>query len=402
MAPRFSLFSRLFSGNQFGFLLLMLITLPGLLGQGSLFAQNTQSTETGASTLAQQERPFWGPRLATRNAADLERLLPLELQPQVDVLPSTPKVKIPEKYNVALIGQRKVDQGVNFYSLDKEIAMGRQMAQELEARSQMLQDTVIVDYINELGQRLARRSDIKEPLTIKVVDSDEVNAFALPGGYFYVNTGLILAAQSEAELAAVMAHEIAHIAARHATKNMTKVQIWNLASIPMMFLGGPVGMAVREVSSLAMPMGINKFSRDAEREADLLGIEYQYAAGYDPNAFVDFFERIKTGKKPNAVAQAFSSHPMNQDRIRRAQKTIQTMLPPREDYVEDTSQFQAVQQRLQGRLQLKPAFGSTAGGKGPVLRRDRAGTGSTKRQPQDGQQQDEQQPESDRPTLKRR
>jgi predicted Zn-dependent protease len=325
----------------------------------------------------------------------------MELQPQVEVAPETfkPAAKIPKKYDVSLIGQRKVDQGVNFYSIDKEIAMGKEMAQELEAQSQMLNDAVVSNYVEELGQRLARRSDIKEPLIIKVVDSDEVNAYALPGGYFYVNTGLILAAQSEAELTAVMAHEIAHIAARHATKNMTKVQIWNLASIPMMFFGGPIGMAVQQVSALALPLSINKFSRDAEREADLLGIEYQYAAGYDPNAFIDFFERLKTGrKKPNAVAQAFATHPMNQERIRKAEKTISTLLPPHDDYVVDTSQFHAMQQRLLGRLQIKTAPGTF--GSGPVLRRDRAGTQSPKGQQPDDQQPDDQQ--SDRPTLKRR
>jgi len=327
-----------------------------------------------------------------RSADDLNSLLQLAKPPQVEVSlgANQSKVKVPEKYNVSLIGQRRVDQGVNFYSLDKEMMMGKQMAQELEARSTMLRDQDVTQYVNELGQRLARTSDIKEPLVIKVVDSDEVNAYALPGGYFYVNTGLILAAQSESELAAVMAHEIAHIAARHATRNMTKVQIWNIVSIPMMFVGGPVGMAVREVSTLALPMSINKFSRDAEREADLLGIEYAYAAGYDPNAFVEFFERIKpSGKdKQNVVAKAFASHPMNQDRIRKAQKEIETMLPARNDYVVDTSEFHQVQTRLLGSLNMKPAFG-TRSGSGPVLRRPNEG----------GQPQT---PGSGKPELKRR
>jgi Zn-dependent protease with chaperone function len=392
MAPRFMLFTRLLSHVLFVSLFtLVLIALPGSPGLHQLLAQAPPVTNAGA--------------VVSRSPDDLERLLPMELQPPVDVSPNTfkpaaqPAAKIPKKYDVSLIGQRKVDQGVNFYSIDKEIAMGKGMAQELEAQSQMLSDAVVCNYVEELGQRLARSSDIKEPLIIKVVDSDEVNAYALPGGYFYVNTGLILAAQSEAELTAVMAHEIAHIAARHATKNMTKVQIWNLASIPMMFFGGPIGMVVQQVSALALPLSINKFSRDAEREADLLGIEYQYAAGYDPNAFIEFFERLKTGRKPNAVAQAFATHPMNQERIRKAQKTISTLLPPHDDYVVDTSQFHAMQQRLLGRLQIKTAPGATFGN-GPVLRRDKAGTQSPKGQQPDDQQPDDQQ--SDRPTLKRR
>lgn len=407
MAPRLVRFSRHFS-RKLRELLAVSILLLLVTQLQTLVAQTSAVPQAGAMPSPSRNSGCCGdPGVVERGRAALDQLLPMELAPTIEVKPepnvppAIPKVKIPQKYDVGLIGQRRVDQGVNFYSMDKEMAMGKQMAQELEARSQLLHDEVIANYVNELGQRLARRSDIKEPLVIKVVDSDEVNAFALPGGYFYVNTGLILAAQSEAELAAVMAHEIAHIAARHATKNMTKVQIWNLASIPMMFLGGPIGMAVREASSLAMPMGINKFSRDAEREADLLGIEYQYAAGYDPNAFVEFFERIKTGKKkPNAVAQAFSSHPMNSDRIKRAQKEIETMLPPRDDYVVDTSEFQTMQRRLQGRLQLNPAFG-VGGGNGPVLRRGRQGSSTSKGPQQEGQAQDDQQPD-DRPTLKRR
>ncbi len=142
-----------------------------------------------------------------------------------------------------------------------------------------------------------RNSDARVPFTIKVLDNEEVNAFALPGGFFYVDSGLILAADNEAELAGVMAHEIAHVAARHATKNMTRAQIWNLASVPLIFVGGPVAYAVAEVAGLAVPLGFLKFSRDAEREADLLGLEYDYASGYDPQAFVEFFEKLNIEKE---------------------------------------------------------------------------------------------------------
>jgi len=187
------------------------------------------------------------------------------------------------------------------------------------------------------------------PFTIKVLDDEEINAFALPGGFFYVNTGLILAADNEAEIAGVMAHEIAHVAARHATKNATRNQIFNLASIPLVFVGGPVGFAVRQAVGLALPMSMLKFSRDAEREADMLGLEYQYAAGYDPQEFVKFFEKLKAGekKKQNMFAKAFSTHPMTEDRIKRAQAAIADYLPAREDYIIDTSEFQEVKHRLQ-------------------------------------------------------
>jgi beta-barrel assembly-enhancing protease len=262
---------------------------------------------------------------------------------------------------------RHVDHGVNFYSMDREMAMGREMAQEWESQSQMLEDAAVNQYINALAQRLVRHSDAKVPFTVKVVNDDEVNAFALPGGYFYINTGLILAAQNEAELAGVMAHEIAHVAARHATRGLTKAQLWNIASIPILFAGGPIGMAVREVTSVAFPMSTLKFGRDAEREADLLGLQYAYAAGYDPVAFVNFFERLQgKRKKPNFMAKAFATHPMNEDRIRRAQAEINTMLPPHDEYVVDTSDFDEVQGRLLQLMDSRPLLSRNGG---PVLRR---------------------------------
>ena len=203
---------------------------------------------------------------------------------------------------------------------------------EVEQQARLVTDPVITEYINRIGQNLVRNSDARVPFTIKVLDNDEVNAFALPGGFFYVDSGLILAADNEAELAGVMAHEIAHVAARHATKNMTRAQIWNMASVPLIFIGGPVAYAISEVAGLAVPLGFLKFSRDAEREADLLGLEYDYAAGYDPEAFVEFFEKLKVDekKKQSFVAKAFATHPMNADRIKAAQDEIRKYLPDRE------------------------------------------------------------------------
>ncbi len=294
--------------------------------------------------------------VASRSPRDLALLMEMDQPPAISVPAASTtkpkdrhKKKLPEKDDVTQIGRRRVDRGVNLYSLDKEQAIGKQMAGEIESQCRIVEDPVVVSYIRELGLRLARNSDAKVPFTIKVIDSDEVNAFALPGGYLYVNTGLILAAQNESELAAVMAHEIAHVAARHATRNMTKEQLWNIASIPMIFFGGPIGMALRQVSSIALPMSINKFSRDAEREADLLGIQYGYAAGYDPVSFVNLFERLKAGEtRSNFIAKAFATHPMNRDRIQRAEKEIATMLPARDEYIVDTSRFQDVRQHLLG------------------------------------------------------
>ena len=289
-------------------------------------------------------------------------------------LPSLPPVATPptttaDKHNIELIGHRNVGTGLNFYSLDREIAVGQDLAKQVEMSSKLVTDPEITAYVNRVGQNLVRNSDSRVPFTIKVIDSGEVNAFALPGGFFYVDSGLILAAESEAELAAIMAHEIAHVAARHATKNMTKQQIWNMASIPLMFVGGPAGYAIAEVASIAVPMGFLRFSRDSEREADMLGLQYDYAAGYDPQAFIQFFERLKVQEKQkhSKIAKLFSTHPMTADRITAAQNEIQTYLPNRDSYIVDTSEFAAMKARLaslQGnRLTVDQ------GGNRPVLRK---------------------------------
>jgi predicted Zn-dependent protease len=276
----------------------------------------------------------------------------------------------PAKYDVTLIGHRNVGTGMNFYSIEREIALGKDLSRQVEESSKLVTDPAVVEYINRIGQNLVRNSDSRVPFTIKVLDSGEVNAFALPGGFFYVDTGLILAADSEAELAAVMAHEIALVAARHATKNMTKQQIWNMASIPLMFIGGPAGYAIAEVASIAVPLGFLKFSRDAEREADMLGLQYDYAAGYDPQAFVQFFEKLKMEekKKHSNIAKMFSTHPMNAERITAAQVEIRTYLPDRDSYVVDTSEFEAMKSRLiglEGGLKITKA----QSGNRPVLRK---------------------------------
>jgi predicted Zn-dependent protease len=251
------------------------------------------------------------------------------------------------RYDVTRIGDRGVGTNLNFYSLEKEEALGREISQQMEQQAKLVNDPVITEYVNRIGQNLVRHSDARVPFTIKVVDDEQVNAFALPGGFFYVNSGVLLAADNEAELAGVMAHEIAHVAARHATRNATKQDIWNLASLPLIFVGGPVGAAIRELSGIAVPMSFLKFSRDAEREADFLGLEYQYAAGYDPTAFVDFFEKLEAREKQHSgfMARAFSTHPMNDDRIRRAEAELE-MLPARDDYVLTTSDFEQVKSRL--------------------------------------------------------
>src|SRR5437773_9313005 len=226
------------------------------------------------------------------------------------------------------IGNRDVGKGVNFYSLEKEIGLGKQLAQEVERQAKIIDDPIIAEYTNRVGQNLVRNSDAKVPFTIKVLDSEEVNAFALPGGFFFVNSGLILKADNESELAGVMAHEIAHVAARHGTRQATRGTIINYASIPLIFMGGWTGYAIRQGAGLAIPLGFLTFSRGFEAEADMLGLEYMYKAGYDPTSFVDFFEKIQTleKKKPGTLSKVFSTHPMTDDRNKPAQKNISEIL----------------------------------------------------------------------------
>ena len=246
------------------------------------------------------------------------------------------------------IGNRDVGKGVNFYSIQREIAMGKQLAMQVEQQAKIINDPVIAEYVNRLGQNLVRNSDAKVPFTIKVIDSEEVNAFALPGGFFFVNSGLILKADSEAELAGVMAHEIAHVAARHCTRQATRGQIAGLATIPLIFMGGWTGYGIYQAASVMVPVTFLHFSRAFESEADMLGLEYMYKAGYDPTAFVDFFEKIETleKKKPGTMSKVFSTHPPTEDRIKAVQKDIQEDLKPKPEYVVTTSEFNDVKARL--------------------------------------------------------
>src|SRR5216684_1971541 len=302
------------------------------------------------------------------------------------------------KDDVEAIGNRKVGKGPNFYSLEKEIALGKQLAQEVERSSKLIDDPIVAEYVNRVGQNLVRNSDARVPFTIKVIDSEEVNAFALPGGFFYVNSGLILRAQEESELAGVMAHEISHVAARHGTKNATKSQILQLATIPLVLLGpaGLAGYGLYEGLNIALPLTFLKFSRDAEREADFLGLQYMYKAGYDPNSYITFFERIQADEKrrPGTIPKVFSTHPPTPERIENTQKEIARILPARQEYIVTTSEFDNVKARLRN-IMFSRKVQDNAPGK-PTLRTkteqsDKSKTGN-----------DPNSTDDDRPTLKRR
>jgi len=284
-----------------------------------------------------------------------------------------PGVKKGSIEDVNSVGERDIGKrGLgNWYSEETAIKIGKQYADEVEKGSHIITDPVVAEYVNRIGQNIVKNSDCKVPFTIKVIDSDEINAFALPGGFFFVNSGLVLAADDEAELAAVMAHETAHVCAHHAMREMTRMNYMQIASIaPMVFIGGWTGYGIYEASSIAIPVTFLKFSRDFEAQADYLGIQYMYRAGYDPEAMITFFEKIEDLQKhkPGAVAKVFSDHPQTPDRIEKSQAEIASILPPRPEYLETTSEFDQVKARL-ARIENKRRLHGPENGNKPSLRR---------------------------------
>jgi beta-barrel assembly-enhancing protease len=305
--------------------------------------------------------------------------------------------------DINAIGHRNVgcDKGFgNWYSLDKQVAMGQKYSQQVDHSVKLITDPVVTEYVNRVGQNLVRNSDAKVPFTIKVIDDNEIEAFALPGGFFYVNSGLILAADNEAEMAGVMGHEIAHVCACHAARQMTRSNMANLASVGLIFVPG--GLAVYEGAHAALgigvPLAFMKFSRGYEAEADFLGMEYMYKAGYDPHSFIAFFEKIEAEEKqkPGVIAKAFASHPMTPDRITAAQKELETVLPPRSEYVVDTSEFQQVKARLAAIENRHKPQNEKNDRDRPALRRTTAENPGT-----DNNHGTVNDPDDGRPTLKR-
>ncbi len=369
-------------------------TQPAQTGSGAPDAQNT--TAPAASTAPVPPATDSNTKAAPEGQpAPQDAKDPLAHE-ATENLPKATDVKHDgSRDDVSAIGNRHIGTGKSpgdWYSIESEIRMGKGYAMQIESGMKLVQDPVVTEYVNRIGQNLVRNSDAKVPFTIKVVDSDEINAFALPGGFFYVNSGLILAADEEAELAGVMAHEIAHVAARHATRQMTRGQIANIASIPLIFVGGGLGYALQSAASLALPMTFLKFSRGFEAEADYLGLQYMYATGYDPQAFIAFFEKVqaKEKKKPGSLSKAFSTHPQTPDRIEKSQEEIAKILPQRDQYVDDTSEFQVVKSRL-ATLENRHKVEDQKENR-PTLRRTTA----------DSSQGDSKTNDDDRPTLKKR
>lgn len=301
------------------------------------------------------------------------------------------------------IGNRNVgcNRGLfNWYSLDTQVKMGQEFARQVEATSHLITDPVVNEYVNRVGQNLARNSDTKLPFTIKILDVEEPNAFALPGGYMFVNAGTLLMADDESELAGVMAHEIGHVAACHAAREATRGTFAQLAMIPVVILtGGLAGLGVNEAANFGIPAVFSKFGRNFEAQADYLGIQYAYKSGYDPNGMINFFEKLQTLEKrrPGVAMKLYGDHPQTPDRIAKSQQEIGTILPPRDQYAVDTSDFEQAKKRLalvmkhklqkDGKDAEKPDLRRTAGDKNP----------GDKSPDQNGKSQDD-----DRPVIKRK
>lgn len=310
-------------------------------------------------------------------------------QPKEDGRREGPK-KI-AKYDINLIGRRGIGRGFNVYSLKREHQLGESLADAFDRGTRIVNDPELNDYVNRLAQKIVRNSDAEIPFTVRLIDSGEIpRAYGLPGGYLYVDTALIFAAESEAELAGVMAREIAHVAARHATRALTRKNLYNITGT-LTLLTGPVGVMLGDAGGVAGPLSVKKFSRESEYEADLLGIEYAYSAGYDPEALLVALEKLHAlevsrsaafAKIPGyhlaskipfhqKIARGFASYPLTEDRIRRLQSEITTFLPDRKEYIVDTNEFQEIKSRLlslQGPLQLRH-HSDGDDPKGPVLRR---------------------------------
>ncbi len=310
-----------------------------------------------------------------------------------------PGVKQGSVDDVNAVGTRDIGgRGMgNWYSTETEIRMGKSYAMQLEKSVKFINDPTITEYVNRIAQNLVKNSDAKVPFTIKVIDSDEVNAMALPGGFMYVNSGLILTADDEAEMAGVIAHEISHVAAHHAVREQTRMNYAQLGTIPLIFIGGWTGYGIYEAAQIGIPLTFLQFSRGFEGQADFLGVQYMYRAGYDPQAFVTIFEKLENLEKtkPHLISKAFSSHPQTPDRIEATQKEIATILPPRAEYVVTTSEFDDVKARL-ARIENKRKLNDAGKGNQPTLRRASTSNNDPNAPP------DETKQGSDRPTLQRR
>lgn len=339
-----------------------------LLGSSTLTLAQTTTTKstTQQSTTQTQTAPpkmEEPPKMEAKQAPAKQTDAAKQTQTTASAAPNKSLKPLSTNEDPSMIGKRNINGGFIGKiagGTEKEVRQGREAAAEVDRQAKFIDDPVITEYVNRVGQNIVLHSDAKVPFTIKVIDSDEVNAFALPGGFFYVNKGLLLAADNEAELAGVMAHEIAHVAARHAVENQAKASLLEYAALgASIFLGGIPGMIYQNTAGIGLLGIFMKFSRGAEEEADKLGVQYMYAAGYDPGAMATMFEKLeaKNKKKPGFISRAFATHPAPPDR-RQSAINLAARFPEREEYVISSSEFQRVKGRL---LRLSNARASTTG-----------------------------------------
>lgn len=361
---------------QFG--MAALLSLPVAFGQTPATpTPSTTPTPTGDPGV---QIPASTPPIAgsdSPSAKDAKALPPTAKK--TDSMPSPgealdPHIKAGSEDDVSAVGTRNIGgRGMgNWFSTNWEISNGKQYSMEIEKSAHLVTDPVVNEYVNRIGQNIVKNSDCKVPFTIKVIDTDEVNAMALPGGFFYVNSGLIMTADEEAELAGVMAHETAHVCAHHAAREQTRMGYMQIGSIPLYILtsGSWTGYGIYEASQLAIPVTFLQFSRNFEAEADYLGLQYMYRAGYDPQAFIQFFEKLDALEKhkPGTLSKVFSDHPQTPDRINRSEDEIATIMPAKPDYIVTTSEFDDVKARL-ARIENKRKINDGKGGNKPTLRR---------------------------------
>jgi len=344
---------------------LVVLLFAALFVSPSFFAQDTTETKAAAA--------------AAKKQAEEEKKAAEKLRKEDEKKAKEAGKNKPKNADIENIGNRDINKGWHPMApgLESEIAIGRQASRELEQSVNLLHDPVITEYVNRVGQNIVKNSDAQVPFTIKVIESDEINAVSLPGGFFYVNSGLILAADEEAELAGVMAHEIAHVTARHAAEQQGKMSLVNILSIPAMLVGGIPGIVLQQAASIGVPIGFMHFGRAAEAEADYLGLQYMYKAGYDPSASVSFFEKLQARESARKkVSGLFSSHPPTEDRVAATKKNIETVLPAREQYLVTTSEFQKVKTML---AQLEDSRTPSDRDRAPSLRQP----GRNRRNPSD-------------------
>jgi beta-barrel assembly-enhancing protease len=280
----------------------------------------------------------------------------------------------------ALADRTKLKPGRNAYSPQQDIQLGRQAAQQVEREKQLCNDPKVDAYLSKVGHRLIEHLNtysVEYPWEFHCVNDKAVNAFALPGGFVFINRGAIEAADNEAQLAAVMAHELSHVALRHGTNQATKAQeaqlFTGILGAAGSIFGGAAGAAAAGVGQLATGSVLLKYSRGAETQADVMGTQVLYDSGYDPRAMAAFFENLNASSEGKAPPQFFSDHPNPDNRIDRVDEEIKKLGGAPEGAERDSAEFEAIKREVmalptpaKGKPPAPPSANSTGGVNAPL------------------------------------